>query len=53
MTKKDIYRLRAIFQELKNIDDNDRDPMQKDKKAPLFKEGVEICNRDIDKKKPI
>ena len=53
MTKKEIYRLRSIIQELRNLDNNDRDPMQKDKKVPLYIEGIEICNRDIDKKKPL
>lgn len=53
MKKRDIYRLRAIIQELKNIDDNDRDPMQKDKKRPLFIEAIALCNDSIDSMKPM
>lgn len=53
MKKKDIYRLRAIIQELKNLGDNDRDPMQKDKQRPLFNEAVAICNEYIDKMNPL
>lgn len=53
MKKKDIYRLRAIIQELKNLDDDDRDRMAKDKMRPLFKEGVDLCNEYLFKMKPL
>jgi len=53
MTKKDIYRVRAIIQEIKTLDDNDRDGMAKDKKKPLFKEAIKLCNDCIDKMAPI
>ncbi len=53
MKKINIYRLRAIIQELKNLDDNDRDPMQKDKKRHLFIEAIALCNVSIDSMKPM
>lgn len=53
MKKKHIYRLRAIIQELKNLDDNDRDMMAKDKMRSLFEEGVVICNYYIERMKPL
>jgi hypothetical protein len=53
MKKKDIYRLRAIIQEIRAIDNNDRDPMQKDKKVPLFIEAIALCNESIDRMKPL
>jgi len=53
MKKKDVYRLRSIIQQIRTIDQNDRDPMQKDKKTPLYEEGIRICNEDIDKKNPL
>lgn len=53
MKKKDIYRIWAIIQELKNLDDNDRDIMAKDKMRPLFKEVVDLCNQYLFKMKPL
>ena len=53
MKKKELYRLRAVIQELKNLDDNDRDQMQKDKKRPLFIEAIALCNESIDRMKPM
>ena len=53
MKKEHIYRLRAIIQELKNLDDNDRDMMAKDKMRILFDEGVALCNDYIDRMKPL
>jgi len=53
MKKKDLYRLREIIQDIKNLDLNDRDQMQKDKKKPLFEEAIELCNDYIDRMKPM
>lgn len=53
MKKKDVYKIRRIVQEIKSLDDNDRDPMQKDKKRNLFIEVLAILNEEIDKKKPL
>lgn len=53
MKKKDVYKLREIIQALQNLDDNDRDPMQKDKKVELFKKAVALCNDYIDKMRPL
>ena len=53
MNKIDIYILRAIIQEIKNVDLNDRDPMQKDKKRELLETAISICNDYIDNMQPI
>lgn len=53
MKKKDIYKIREIIQEIKNLDDNDRDMMSKDKRKVLYKEAVSLLNEYINKMKPL
>lgn len=53
MKKKDVYKIREIIQEIKNLDDNDRDMMSKDKRSLLYKEAVALLNEYINKMKPL
>jgi len=53
MTKKEIYRLRDIIQELKYIKEADTDKTAThDRFITLHSEGIAICNKSINKMKP-
>jgi|GEM_PF-2464424 len=54
MTKKEIYRLRKILDEMKYIKQADTDSTAThDRFKRAYEEGVNICNRSINKMKPL
>jgi len=54
MTKKEIYRLRRILDEMEYIKQADTDPtVTQDRFRRVYEEGVNICNRSINKMKPL
>lgn len=54
MTKKETYRLRALFQAIKHNKEADTAKSQTHEMfCDLIKEGIEICNKNIDRMKPL
>lgn len=54
MNKKEIYRLRNILDGMKHIKQADTDPTAThDRFINLYKEGIDICNKSINKMKPL
>lgn len=51
MKKKDVYKLRSIIEQLRHLDADDRNSMQKDQMRPLWDEAIKICNDCINKMK--
>ena len=54
MIKKEIYRLRAILYEMKYIKEADTDKTATHTRfCKLYTEGIEICDENINKMKPL
>lgn len=53
MKKKDIYKIRSLFEKLERDYSNDRASDRADKVHKTIKEGVALCNDYINKMKPI
>jgi len=54
MKKIDIYRVRTIFEMIRNNINNDRNnPSQKEKSEEYIQEGIDLCNVYINKMNPL
>ena len=54
MTKRDIYRLREIIEEMRHIKEADTDKTAThDRFIRLFEEGIKICNKNINRMRPL
>lgn len=53
MKKKDLYKLRYLFEKLEADYSNDRASDRADKIHKTIKEGIELCNSYLLKMKPL
>lgn len=52
MKKTDIYKIRTLVEDIKNLYRDDRDMFTADKLLPKIEEAIELCNKYLYKMKP-